>query len=408
MKGRIKSIIAVVLAVLMINLLGCGKRKTNVVSSQPGLTGGSGGTSSNGEDPSGGENPSDDGNVPGADSPSDGNGPSSGGDDLSEEPADAEPEDTTGGYADYVAEEFQYRDVLVDKKNINGKLAIYFLRSDAYPEGGFSGDCSILIAPDGTTMMIDVNNFGGSAVAVDYLERLGIKKIDYLVITHPDADHVYGYKPIFNNFEIGQVFTNASLSFTLQGREGYNIIKAADKKGIPHTVLKEGDSFKFGPVDIKVLSPPADRDWQWELNKSRQNAGSLAFSIKWKNAKVFFGGDLETEQELYMIEKYGSELNFDVVKMNHHGCAQQNSPQWVDFVKPKIAVAEQNAMADEGIYLRYVNAGCTSLHTCLDGTVLVTTSGDGYYDLYVEHDRTNLNYAPYIDIPNGHIRVKGH
>lgn len=399
MRYKLKGITAAVLAALLLSLVGCGKGGDVVTSS-----GGDGGAapSQSGGTASGGQ----DGVQSGDGEQSAGGQEETGGDEA------GEAFDATGGYADYVKQQYKYRDIQMDRKTIAGKFAIYFFRSDAYPDTGagttLSGDCSLLVAPTGETMLIDMNIFGSNAFALDCLERLGIKKIDYLVASHPDGDHVHGYKAFLDNIQVGRLYVNPSLRYQSPGVVGNALYQTAVEKGIPVTVLQRGDpDLHLGDVKIEIWNPRADRDWQKEYNENTQNAGSLGFAITYKKATVWFGGDLETPQELDMIETYGPNIHFDVAKMNHHGVNQQNSANWVNAISPTIAVGETNAVNDDGVFMRYVNSGALTLHTNLDGTVLVTTSGDDVYDVYTEHDRTNAYYGIFADIQNGHIRVKG-
>ena len=99
------------------------------------------------------------------------------------------------------AVEYKYRDVICDLSLTEGKFACYFFRSNLLrpkPVGvTTSGDATLLIAPDGTTMLIDTNLTPVTARVVDYLNRMGISKLDYLMLSHSDVDHYGGYEALF-------------------------------------------------------------------------------------------------------------------------------------------------------------------------------------------------------------------
>ncbi len=413
MNGKIKILTAAVLAMLLIALTGCGGAKKTAASPSGGsgsssVPGGGEGLPGDGGDNENPGDPADEGELPGDGDISD-DGELS--DDGAEEPVE-EIEGATEAYASFAAREYQYRDVIL-KTATAGKFAAYFFRTDCpleNPTGGnaSSGDCSLLIAPDGTKMLIDCTTSGSVAYVVDSLKRLGISKIDFFVNTHAHSDHIGGWEAILANFQIGQVIVSDSNAYTKNyDGYGYNFYQAAVKKKIPIKKVSRGDSFKFGPVEVLVMNPSAGRNAEQDYKDNNWNDESIALGFYWKNASFFFGGDIQTDVEYEIIDAYGDKAKFDVVKTNHHGIAQQNSQRWVNHIGAKIAVTEVNYMVDENIFLRYHYSGAKTFHCCLDGTVLVTTAGDGNYDVQVEHDRTEGNLFAILlnDLKNGHMRV---
>lgn len=422
MANRLKALTAAVLAVMLVLLCGCGKKGGGVLSSSPGGAGGSssapgspdgetdgdetdGGTG--GEEEPGGDGSDDGGNLPADDG------------ELADDMVDdGEEEEEISEYAEYLADEYTYRDIILNRKDINGKFAVFFFRSGCSNEGDFirGGDCTLLVAPDGTTMVIDCTTRGNVAYIIDSLKKLGITAVDYFVSTHFHNDHCDGYKEFFDNIKVGEFWWTGADYYETSGGSGTGMLKMVRKLGIPERVLDwESEPLKFGPATVECVWPDKGHDWaadQAKINNGGdaniiENSSSLSLKFTWKKASFFFGGDISYDAEEAIVARYGSKIQCDIVKMNHHGCDQQNKLPWINAVKPLVAVAMQSDLHDENVFMRYVNCGVVAMHSTIDGTVRITTSGDGTYDVQSEHDRGEDNYFnEYLHAVKGHFQIK--
>lgn len=300
----------------------------------------------------------------------------------------------------------EYEEKVFDRNLTKGKFALYVFRSDnGYVNdvlSQHSGDSMLIITPDGKTMLIDTNSPTNSSIIVDSLQKLGIKKLDYLVFTHQHLDHIGGYAIVFRYMKIGQVITNAH-EYT--GSNTYtDIHDLMERNEIPCTYMYEGDSMMLGKeVKIDFYNPPKDFDYTG--GTEAQNNGSLLMKMTYKDASFLFGGDLYASQEKVILEKYADELNVDVAKMNHHGDATSNTKDWVKAVSPKICFAQMSAVINEIIVGRYQVQGATMLHPALDGPFVIYTDGDGTYDIQVSQERWVLDFGE-INTEKGHLTVK--
>lgn len=303
---------------------------------------------------------------------------------------------------------YEYQDVVLDRSITEGKFACYFFRSDydyvTWTGSSHAGDSTLLIAPDGTTMLIDCNTTVNTAHVVDYLQRLGIKKLDYFVNSHFHSDHMGGIETLIRNIEIGQVFTNSADYYADGKAFPNNFMKSLDEAGIPHSVLKEGDEFMFGEAHVKVYSPPEDFDYT-STKGSAENDGSIVFKFTYGDSSFLFGGDIFLAMEEELMAKYGDELKSDVVKMNHHGYIYSEGTEWIKTIGAKIACGEMSSVPSDTVFFRYVLNGAVTMHTALDGTCLVYTDGDGTYDVQVEMERIYDMYGS-LETDNGHLRVE--
>lgn len=314
----------------------------------------------------------------------------------------------------------KYSDVIFDPALTEGKLACYFFNSvnawTTWQSSTHAGDGMLFIAPDGTTLLCDTNTPNNTAYIVYALKQLGITKIDYFVNSHPHIDHVGGFAIIAENFEIGHVYTVAEES-GFAGKKGwwYNteLGTTVEEKGIPHSYLVEGDTFMLGEdVQVKVYNPPADFAYYGDIDAL--NECSIVLKLTYGESSYLTGGDIDDDPDNYgratesdLIARYGSELQADVSKMNHHGdpVLSSQSDGWLETVNSKIYVGQMSSVPDDITFFRHVKTGANVFHNGIDGTVLVYTSGDGTYDVQVEKDRTS-NYYGTLETEDGHMRVE--
>lgn len=191
------------------------------------------------------------------------------------------------------------------------------------------GDSTLVISPSGKTMLIDAGDNSYGKNVVEYIKELGISKIDVLVGTHPDADHIGGIDMVIDNFEIG-TFYMPKKTHTTKTYE--DVLTSAKNKGLKITAGIADKVIDFDP-DVKavILSPE-------NKNYSDNNAYSIAIQLTYGKNKFLFTGDIEKENEKDMISKYGNSLRSDVIKLAHHGSSTSNDSEFLDIVSPDAAV----------------------------------------------------------------------
>lgn len=308
-----------------------------------------------------------------------------------------------------VSEEgYQYSDILLDRTKIDGKMAVFFLRGDyaVEDENGneeATGEATLLVAPDGTTMLVDFNDgmINGAYIA-KVLQELGIQKLDYVVLTSPHVEHLGGYSIVLHCVEVGQVITNHH-EFT--SNIIYNKFKKdIEEKNIQTSTVYEGDSFSFGKdVQVEVFNP-AKEYAEWGKDAGQRD-GALLLKFTYNQSNFLIGGDIGGAVEEQLIAKYGDKLQSDVVKMNDQGSKEANSKDWIATVNAKIAVGERNLVENDLVLGRYAMRVQATLHTAIDGTCLVYTAGDGTYEVQVEKERIGGTYLD-LNAQEGHLTVQ--
>ncbi len=179
---------------------------------------------------------------------------------------------------------------------------------------------STLIKYKNKTMLIDAGNNEDGKNIVKFLKDKGISKLDYIVGTHYDEDHIGGLDDIIENFDIGKFYLSNGGEL---GPNYYNLEKAAKKKNLAITIPKVGDKIDFGDVDMEVMAAS-------KFDGKNDNNASIVIQTKYGSRKYLFMGDLEKQEE---AKRKWNEV--DVLKAGHHGSNTSSTQEFLNQVKPK-------------------------------------------------------------------------
>lgn len=279
-------------------------------------------------------------------------------------------------------------DQIFDASQDPGRLTARFLKLTTRSDEK-SGDSTILTSPDGKVMIIDAGN-PSTYVDVDRaLKALGITRIDYLVASHPHVDHIGSFAQLIRNYEVGAVYTSEVVYPTSHYK---NYMAAIEETNTPHIILKDGDSFMFGEhVLVEVLHPlPGVEYYDGYPNSSTQfiNNLSVVMKLTFNESTFLFTGDLYTDGERNVVERHGERLRADILKVPHHGDSTSSSKRFREAVQAKVGVMMHDAIADLNVYKKYRREETMVYISSIDGSVLVSTAGDGEYTVMTQYDRT--------------------
>ena len=159
---------------------------------------------------------------------------------------------------------------------------------------------------------------------ITYLKSIGIKNIDYLILTHGDYDHAGDAIYLLDNFKV----SNVIFPDTKQNNLISEIISYLKRKKIHYYFLKSGDRIKISNYNLNVLAP---------FKKSENtNDSSLVLQTKIYKRSFLFLGDISKSIEKEIIEKYPT-LKADFLKVAHHGSKTSTSRDLIEKVSPKYA-----------------------------------------------------------------------
>lgn len=246
------------------------------------------------------------------------------------------------------------------------------------------GDAAFIRFPKEGTMLIDGGprwrDFDvGERVITPYLEHMGIKRIDKLVLTHPHIDHVGGLPAVLENFEVGEIIDGgqAHPSFTYR-----RFLELIDEKDIDYRIVQAGDRVEgFG--NFYVLHPTDDFVTPEGEAPYNVNNGSVVLRLVYGRVSFLFLGDVELEAERALL-CYGDWPQSTVIKVPHHGGLDSSSERLLKLVRPEIAVISVGRWnrfghPSKAVIEQYQRLGATVYRTDLDGAVTVKTNGRDFW-----------------------------
>ena len=243
---------------------------------------------------------------------------------------------------------------------------------------------STLIRVDNKNILID----GGGSLYSDsfdvgektlfpYLLDRGITYLDYVIVSHFDADHFQGLEYVINNIKV----KNAIISSLGQNSKEYEtFLNLAKKKKINIIYVKKGDSINFNNAKIEILYPDNEI-----INDNAKNNNALVCKLIYNNFSMLFTGDIEEIAEkkiLKLYEKNKEKLRADVLKVGHHGSKTSSSYDFIKTVSPKIAligVGKDNNFGHPnlGVIERLEKSGATIYRTDYMGEIKLSIKSNG-------------------------------
>ncbi len=187
------------------------------------------------------------------------------------------------------------------------------------------GDAT-LIKCGGQSMLIDAGDSSKGTAIQHYLQKQNVKKLDYLILTHPDADHIGGAPVIITKFEIDKVFMS---NYEKDNKTYEKLIQTLEYKGLKYVTPKTGAKYHLGTASITIAGPVKDYD--------NPNDASIAFVVQNGNNRFLFTGDAQEDAEQDILEGKVA-ISADVYKAGHHGSKTSSSEAFLEAAAPTYAV----------------------------------------------------------------------
>lgn len=229
------------------------------------------------------------------------------------------------------------------------------------------GDATLIMC-DGHSMLIDAGDYSKGTAIQNYLQKQNVKKLDYLILTHPDSDHIGGAPVIITKFEIDKVFVS---NYEKDNKTYQKLIQALDNKRLKYTTPEVGTKYTLGTAEFTILAPNGTYD--------DPNDASIALMLQNGENKFLFTGDAEENAEQDILAT-GIDLSADVYKAGHHGSRTSTSQEFFEAVSPSCAViscGEDNSYGHphaETLNTFRMN-GVKVYRTDEDGTIIAVSDG---------------------------------
>ncbi len=262
---------------------------------------------------------------------------------------------------------------------------------------GKVGDSTLILLPGGEVMLIDTfRSDGWQNYLKATLDRLGVKKLDYLVLSHGHDDHDSNLSNVINYiYNAGYTVDNYwSAGSTTSAREtaAINLLQEKGNVNIQNR-LRAGQQIIIGSGDTQVT---VDILWPKESGKgydgSETNNGSLTMKLSYGDSSYITGGDLFMDCELDILDMYKDNLDIlkaDVMKTNHHGSYSSNRSEWVDAVNPKVLITHSDDTGDSAQCYEYSRDGRAWFASGRDGGILIVMDDNENISVTTGYD-TNL------------------
>lgn len=202
------------------------------------------------------------------------------------------------------------------------KLKVYFLDVG-------QGASQLLVTPSGKTMLIDAGNNDKEQVMLDYMKQYHISKLDVVIGTHPDADHIGGLDKVIDQIPVETIYMPKVQSNT---KTFESVLKSIKNKGLKVKTAKAGLSWDLDDeVHVDMLAPTRSYD--------DSNNMSAVVKVTYGQTSFLLTGDAESASEKDMIAS-GADLQADVLLVGHHGSNSSTTLSFLKKVNPKYAVIQ--------------------------------------------------------------------
>lgn len=232
------------------------------------------------------------------------------------------------------------------------------------------GDAILIISPEGKIALIDGGSHDSGLLA--HLKKLGVKRIDIMIATHPNEDHIGGLIQVLDTMPVAKVITNGQPRTTVTYEHFLDGIMNSEAE---YYEVKRGDTIALGILEFLVMSPG-------EYKADALNENSIVLKLVYSQTTFLFMGDAGFEAEANLLTA-GVPLKATILKIGHHGSCSATSPAFIQAVQPVVGIYSA------GINNQYGHP-CSNTISALDqrgvlifgtdiyGSIIITVTSDGY------------------------------
>jgi competence protein ComEC len=239
-------------------------------------------------------------------------------------------------------------------------------------------ESTLLITPSNETILIDTGDWQDEGeTVIDYLDGLGIERIDHLIGTHPHADHIGGHAESIAHYEqtrdgVGNIYDSGMSHDTETYAEYLDAVEASNHELL---LVEEGDELPLESENLsaRVLNPTSDREGSIHYN-------SIALVFEFGEVRYLSTGDAESAAEQRLVTEWREELSADIYQAGHQGSSTSSTREFLRAVDPRVAVISSARDSQFGhphdeVLDRFAEMDIETYWTGVHGDVVIETDG---------------------------------
>lgn len=250
------------------------------------------------------------------------------------------------------------------------------------------GDAT-LVSWRGAQMLVDTGPGGKVKDCLDENLPFGDRKIEVVVATHPDNDHVGGLDEVLEGYEVERLVING-----VKGRNeaSERVVELVEREEIEVRVAEAGERVVMGEVELEIWWPEVEQgtvlgwkgeDYGLEEEEKEMNKDSIVGLLSWGDFEVLLTGDIGQAEEL-ALRRRGVLKEVEVLKVAHHGSKFSSSKEFLEKVRPKEAVmmvGKKNVYGHpaEEVLIRLEAVGSRVWRTDEMGEIEIVSDGERYW-----------------------------
>jgi competence protein ComEC len=249
------------------------------------------------------------------------------------------------------------------------------------------GDATLVILPDGRSLLVDAGGLPiaaprdpeegpafdiGERVVARVLNACGVRRLEALVITHPDPDHLGGGRFVLRRFAPRAIWEGVPVP----PHPARALLQDLSRsEGSEWRTVTAGDRVEIAGVEIAVLHPPLP---EWERQRVR-NDDSVVLAVRHRDVAVILPGDIGREGESRALARVEA-APLTILKAPHHGSATSSTAEFLAVLKPRAVIFSAGRHNPFGhpapaVVARYRTLGAALFSTAEDGAVILDTDG---------------------------------
>lgn len=244
------------------------------------------------------------------------------------------------------------------------------------------GDGIVVETPEKYRFLIDGGSSSKSKVGqyqiLPFLKSQGISRLDGILVSHTDGDHISGVQELLDFMGKGLISLRVDCLYlprlSCPSEEWKELVKAAEKADVQVHMVSRGDTVKAGELKLAVLSPKQGASGE------NVNEDAMVFRLEYKDFSGLFTGDIGAETEEKLMEE-NMLADVDFLKVGHHGSRHSTCQPFLDTIRPQSAViscSETNTYGHPSpeTIERLESSGCQVEYTMKNGAITLETDGE--------------------------------